>query len=80
MVADLKNLAARAALALGEERDFRISSAGRQEKTAYLRIDGPWPTPRGITPDAAHISNAQGLIPGPEQIDLSDGVENGCSA
>jgi len=49
MVADLKNLAA-APLALGDDEDFRISIAGSQEKTAYLRINGQWAKPRGITP------------------------------
>lgn len=43
MVADLQNLAA-APLALGEDEDFRISIAGAQEKTAYLRIDSQWAT------------------------------------
>ena len=75
MVTDLKNLAA-APLALGEDEDFRISIAGAQEKTAYLRIDGQWAKPRGITPTSHIFKTPMGLIPGPEQIDLSDSVEN----
>ncbi len=75
MVADLKNLAT-APLALGEDGDFRISIAGAQEKTAYLRIDGEWAKPRGITPTSHIFKTPMGLIPGPEQIDLSDSVEN----
>lgn len=75
MVADLKNLAT-APLALGEDEDFRISIAGAQEKTAYLRIDGQWAKPRGITPTSHIFKTPMGLIPGPEQNDLSDSVEN----
>ncbi|MCA0206010.1 MAG: type II toxin-antitoxin system HipA family toxin [Proteobacteria bacterium] len=75
MVADLKNLAA-APLALGEDDDFRISIAGAQEKTAYLRIDGQWAKPRGITPTSHIFKTPMGILPGPDQIDLSDSVEN----
>ena len=75
MVADLKNLAA-APLALGEDDDFRISIAGAQEKTAYLRVDGHWAKPRGITPTSHIFKTPMGVLPGPDQIDLSDSVEN----
>ncbi len=75
MVADLKNLAA-APLALGEDEDFRISIAGAQEKTAYLRVDGHWAKPRGITPTSHIFKTPMGVLPGPDQIDLSDSVEN----
>lgn len=75
MVADLKNLAA-APLALSDDEDFRISIAGAQEKTAYLRIDGQWAKPRCITPTSHIFKTPMGIIPGPDQIDLSDSVEN----
>lgn len=75
MVADLKNLAA-APLALGEDDDFRISIAGAQEKTAYLRVNGQWAKPRGITPTSHIFKTPMGVLPGPDQIDLSDSVEN----
>lgn len=75
MVADLKNLAA-APLALSEDEDFRISITGAQEKTAYLRIDGQWAKLRGITPTSRIFKTPMGIIPGPEQIELSDSVEN----
>lgn len=74
MVADLKNLAA-APLAQGEDEDFRISIAGAQEKTAYLRVDGEWAKPRGITPTSHIFKTPMGILPGPDQIDLSDSVE-----
>ena len=75
MVADLKNLAA-APLALGEDEDFRISIAGAQEKTAYLRVDDQWAKPRGITPTSHIFKTPMDILPGPDQIDLSDSVEN----
>ncbi|MCC5960163.1 MAG: type II toxin-antitoxin system HipA family toxin [Rhodobacteraceae bacterium] len=75
MVADLKNLAA-APLAQGEDEDFRISIAGAQEKTAYLRVDNQWAKPRGITPTSHIFKTPMGILPGPDQIDLSDSVEN----
>jgi serine/threonine-protein kinase HipA len=75
LVNDLKNLAA-APLALGEDEDFRISIAGAQEKTAYLRVDGQWAKPRGITPTSHIFKTPIGILHGPDQIDLSDSVEN----
>lgn len=75
MVADLKNLAA-APLAQGEDEDFRISIAGAQEKTAYLRVAGHWAKPRGITPTSHIFKTPMGILPGPDKIDLSDSVEN----
>jgi serine/threonine-protein kinase HipA len=75
MVADLKNLAA-APLAQGEDEDFRISIAGAQEKTAYLRVADQWAKPRGITPTSHIFKTPMGILPGPDQIDLSDSVEN----
>jgi serine/threonine-protein kinase HipA len=75
MVADLKNLAA-APLALGEDEDFRISIAGAQEKTAYLRIGDHWAKPRGITPTSHIFKTPMGILPGPDEIDMSDSVEN----
>lgn len=75
LVADLKNLAS-APLALGEDEDFRISIAGAQEKTAYLRVADQWAKPRGITPTSHIFKTPMGILPGPDQIDLSDSVEN----
>lgn len=75
MVADLKNLAA-APLALSEDEDFRISIAGAQEKTAYLRVGVHWAKPRGITPTSHIFKTPMGILPGPDEIDMSDSVEN----
>lgn len=75
MLADLKNLAA-APLAQGDDDDFRISIAGAQEKTAYLRVAGGWAKPQGITPTSHIFKTPMGILPGPDEIDLSDSVEN----
>ncbi|WP_071795579.1 HipA domain-containing protein [Natronohydrobacter thiooxidans] len=75
MVADLQNLAS-APLALGEDEDFRIAIAGAQDKTAYLRVEGLWAKPCGITPTSHIFKTPMGILPGPDQIELSDSVEN----
>lgn len=75
MAADLRGLAM-APLAQGPDDDFRISIAGAQEKTAYLRIGDRCTKPRGITPTSHIFKTPMGTLPGPDQIDLSDSVEN----
>lgn len=69
----LNNLARAAPLGMERERDFRISIAGAQEKTALLFHDGKWLRPLGATP-TTHIFKTQiGNLNG---IDLSNSVEN----
>lgn len=75
MAADMKNLSA-APLALSDDDDFRISIAGAQEKTAYLRVGESWAKPRGITPTSHIFKAPMGILPGPDEIDMSDSVEN----
>ncbi|MBE0455803.1 MAG: HipA domain-containing protein, partial [Roseovarius sp.] len=60
----------------GEDENFRISIAGAEEKTAYLCIAGQWAKPRGITLTSHIFKTPMGTLPGPDQIDLSDSVEN----
>ncbi len=61
-------------LGMSDTDDFRLSLAGAQEKTAYLKLDGEWHRPIGTTP-TTHIfklpigRNGMG-------VDLSDSVEN----
>ncbi|WP_165191562.1 type II toxin-antitoxin system HipA family toxin [Caulobacter soli] len=69
----LANLA-RAPLGLEAEDDFRISIAGAQEKTAFLRRDGQWLRPLGATPTTHIFKPAIGQLP--NGLDLSDSVEN----
>jgi serine/threonine-protein kinase HipA len=61
-------------LGLARDEDFRISIAGAQEKTAFLRWEGLWLRPTGSTP-TTHIFKPQiGRLP--NGIDLSNSVEN----
>lgn len=54
---------------------FRISIAGAQEKTAFLRHDGRWHRPRGATPSTHIFKLPLGLI-GVQQLDLTTSIEN----
>lgn len=71
----LRGLAA-APLGLDQDDDFRISIAGAQEKTALLYRDGRWWKPLGGTPTSHILKTPMGVLPGPDQIDLTDSVEN----
>lgn len=69
----VKNLGS-APLGMGEDKEFRISIAGAQEKTALLRKEGRWFKPSGTTA-TTHILKPQiGQLP--NGIDLSNSVEN----
>lgn len=69
----LRNLRTRP-LAASDEEDFRLSIAGAQEKTAFLKIRGKWHIPIGEAP-TTHIFKPQmgELKPG---LSFSDSVEN----
>jgi len=69
----LNNLAS-APLGLDEDRDFRISIAGAQEKTALLFHDGKWLKPHGTTPTTHIFKTTLGRLP--NGLDLSDSIEN----
>lgn len=55
--------------------DFRISLAGAQEKTAFLRHQGKWCRPNGATPTTHIMKLALGLIGG-QQLDMRLSLEN----
>ncbi len=60
-------------LGINDDEGFRISLAGAQEKTAYLRWENNWHVPHGSTP-TTHIFKPQiGRVDGR---DLSQSVEN----
>jgi serine/threonine-protein kinase HipA len=69
----LKNLV-RAPLGLDRDRDFRISVAGAQEKTALLFHNGMWLKPLGTTPTTHILKTQIGTLQ--NGIDLSNSVEN----
>ncbi len=69
----LKNLKI-SPLGLDRSREFRISLAGAQEKTALLKWNEKWHRPLGVTA-TTHIFKPQiGVLP--NGIDLSSSVEN----
>ena len=53
-----------------DDQEFRISIAGVQEKTAFLKVDGKWHLPLGPTP-TSHIFKPA-LKEGPNGADFSD--------
>ncbi len=62
-------------LGMREEKDFRISVAGVQEKTAFLRFENKWHLPLGTTPTSHIFKLPIGRIEH-QDMDLSDSVEN----
>ena len=58
-----------------DTRDFRISIAGAQEKTALLKMGRRWLRPTGSTPTTHILKLPLGLV-GNQQLDLRDSVEN----
>jgi serine/threonine-protein kinase HipA len=71
---DLKNYRT-LPLGMSEDQDFRISLAGAQEKTAYLKLNEKWVRPRGSTPTTHIFKLPIGRIEN-AGIDLSESVEN----
>jgi serine/threonine-protein kinase HipA len=65
---------ARKPLGMGDDRDFRISLAGAQEKTALLYWNNNWHRPHGTTATTHIIKPQIGRLP--NGIDLSNSVEN----
>jgi serine/threonine-protein kinase HipA len=55
---------------------FRLSIAGGQEKTAFLKLKGRWCRPRGATPTTHIFKLPLGLVGGSRRVDLSDSVQN----
>lgn len=71
---ELKNYKA-APLGMNRDRDFRISIAGAQEKTALLLHNGQWLRPSGATPTTHIFKLPIGRIEH-QGLDLSQSVEN----
>ncbi len=61
-------------LGLDREKEFRISIAGVQEKTALLRWKGRWYRPKGVTPTTHIFKPAIGKLP--SGLDMSGSVQN----
>jgi serine/threonine-protein kinase HipA len=60
---------------LADQHDFRISIAGAQEKTAFIRHHGKWCRPVGSTPSTHIFKLPLGLV-GNRQADMRSSVEN----
>lgn len=58
-----------------DPEDFRLSLAGAQEKTAFLRHKGRWYRPRGATPTTHIFKLPMGDRIGKDAVDLSASVE-----
>ena len=58
-----------------DDRQFRISLAGAQEKTAFTWHQGRWCRPRNATPTTHIFKLPMGLV-GARQADMSSSVEN----
>lgn len=73
IAARLRNLSINP-LAASADEDFRLSIAGAQEKTAFLKLNGKWHIPHNATP-STHIFKPQigAIRPG---FSFSDSVEN----
>ena len=61
-------------LGMLQDDDWRISIAGMQEKTAFLRVDDQWQVPEGATP-TSHIFKPA-IRQGPYDADFSDSPWN----
>ncbi|VAW71251.1 Toxin HigB / Protein kinase domain of HipA [hydrothermal vent metagenome] len=62
-------------LGMSDNSNFRISIAGAQEKTAFLRLNGKWHRPLNTTPTTHIFKLPIGKLEH-SGIDLSDSVEN----
>jgi serine/threonine-protein kinase HipA len=58
-----------------DDSEFRISIAGAQEKTAFLKHHGRWSLPQGSTPTTHIFKLPLGLV-GNRQADMRTSVEN----
>ncbi|AWZ01967.1 serine/threonine-protein kinase HipA [Rhodobiaceae bacterium] len=61
-------------ITMGDDRDFRISIAGAQEKTALLFSDGLWQEPIGATATTHILKPRIGKLP--NGLDMTESVEN----
>lgn len=73
-IAALLNDLGRSPLGIGSDREFRISIAGAQEKTALLFWNGKWHIPHGTTATTHILKPEIGRLP--NGIDMSQSVEN----
>ena len=73
-IAETLRSLSRMPLGMGPEGSFRISLAGAQEKTAYLKQNNGWSRPVGLTPTTHIFKRPMGIVGG--GLDLTGSVEN----
>ncbi len=73
-IADIISGLSRNPLGIDDDKDFRISIAGVQEKTALLNKEGQWFIPLGTSPTTHILKPTIGKVS--QGMDLSDSVEN----
>lgn len=61
---------------INEAPPFRISLAGAQEKTAFVRVNGQWCSPVGATPSTHIFKLPLGVIANTTRVNMFDSVEN----
>lgn len=76
IAAALREAASLPAFGQIDDSGFRISLAGAQEKTAFLRHRGKWWRPEKATPTSHIFKLPMGDRIGREQIDMSASIEN----
>ncbi len=69
----LKSLGSTSPLGM-KEGDFRISIAGAQEKTAFLKLNGTWKEPHGLTPTTHILKTSIGALG--VDINFEDSIDN----
>lgn len=74
-IADILQSCTAVPLGVDLTNDFRISVAGVQEKTAFLRMNDAWYRPSGATPTSHIFKLPMGKL-GQTGLDLSQSVEN----
>ncbi len=70
----IKSLGSTSPLGMESAQDFRISIAGAQEKTAFLKIKNKWFEPHGLTPTTHILKNSIGALG--MDINFEDSIDN----
>lgn len=74
IAARLRGLGSSTPLGMERDEDFRISIAGAQEKTAFLKMNEKWCEPHGLTPTTHILKTSIGALG--NTISFSDSIDN----
>lgn len=70
----LRGLGSTSPLGMSKDADFRISIAGAQEKTAFLKLKGKWHEPHGLTPTTHIFKTSIGALG--DNVSFDDSIDN----